>query len=212
MFEKESENGLNKMGIMTSFGWDNDPKRLTFVLSRYKFVSKMLSGENNVLELGCCDGWASRIVKQNVKNLDCTDFDPVFIKHAKQNMSKKFNINFFVHDMVKSRTKKKYDGIYAIDVFEHIKKINENKFLKNIVKSLNNNGVLILGIPSLESQKYVKNYKKKGHVNCKNGNIFKKILKKYFNNVFLFSMNDEVLHTGFEQMSHYLFVICTNKK
>jgi len=26
--------------------------------------------------------------------------------------------------------------------------------------------------------------------------------------VFSFSMNDEVVHTGFEKMAHYLFVIC----
>ena len=27
-----------------------------------------------------------------------------------------------------------------------------------------------------------------------------------------FSMNDEVLHTGFYPMSHYIFTMCTNKK
>ena len=35
---------------------------------------------------------------------------------------------------------------------------------------------------------------------------------KYFENVFLFSMNDEVVHTGFSPMAHYLFVICCQKK
>ena len=67
-------------------------------------------------------------------------------------------------------------------------------------------------MPSLESQKFASTQSKIGHVNCKSGKDLKGFFSKYFSNVFLFSMNDEVLHTGFEQMSHYLFVICTNKK
>ena len=30
---------------------------------------------------------------------------------------------------------------------------------------------------------------------------------QYFENVFMFSMNDEVLHTGFAPMGHYLFAL-----
>ncbi len=34
----------------------------------------------------------------------------------------------------------------------------------------------------------------------------------FFERVFIFSMNDEVLHTGFHPMSHYIFSLCTLKK
>ena len=37
-------------------------------------------------------------------------------------------------------------------------------------------------------------------------------MKIFFKHVFLFSMNDEVVHTGFEKMAHYLFVVCCAKK
>ena len=30
----------------------------------------------------------------------------------------------------------------------------------------------------------------------------------HFRNVFIFSMNDEVVHTGFYPMAHYLFALC----
>ena len=33
-------------------------------------------------------------------------------------------------------------------------------------------------------------------------------LSKFFKNVFTFGMNDEVLHTGYNKMSHYVFAIC----
>ena len=32
--------------------WDNDPRRMAFVLARYKFVAKMLEQKNRVLEVG----------------------------------------------------------------------------------------------------------------------------------------------------------------
>lgn len=33
---------------------------------------------------------------------------------------------------------------------------------------------------------------------------FKNTMQRYFHNVFMFSMNDEVVHTGFHPMAHYL--------
>ena len=71
---------------------------------------------------------------------------------------------------------------------------------------------MLTGMPSLESQTYASPQSKKGHVNCKSGNEFKQLFKKYFHNVFLFSMNDEVVHTGYNKMAHYLMLLCTNKK
>ena len=52
---------------MSGKRWREDPRGLLFSLSRYKFVSKILEGKNDVLEIGCGDGWFSRIVKQTVK-------------------------------------------------------------------------------------------------------------------------------------------------
>ena len=105
-----------------------------------------------------------------------------------------------------------YDGVYSLDVFEHIKKKNEKRFIKNSISGLSKNGVYILGIPSLESQRYASKTSRLGHVNCKSGDDFQKLLKKFFHNVFLFSMNDEIVHTGFVKMAHYIICICCVKK
>ena len=37
-------------------------------------------------------------------------------------------------------------------------------------------------------------------------------MERYFNNVFMFSMNDEVVHTGFHKMAHYIFAVGCNAK
>ena len=67
-------------------------------------------------------------------------------------------------------------------------------------------------IPSLASQKFAHPKSIEGHVNCKDGDEFKSELFKWFNNVFIFSMNDEVVHTGYFKMSHYLIAICCQPK
>ena len=73
--------------------------------------------------------------------------------------------------------------------------------------------VLIMGIPSLESQDLIPIEKRDvGHINCKSGNDFKNLMLKHFDNVFLFSMNDEVVHTGHSKMAHYLFTVSTGIK
>ena len=84
--------------------------------------------------------------------------------------------------------------------------------MKNISKSLKTNGSLIIGMPTLESQKYASKGSKLGHINCKSKNELKSILSKFFNNVYMFSMNDEVLHTGYDKMSHYIFGLANSKK
>ena len=64
----------------------------------------------------------------------------------------------------------------------------------------------------MESQKYASPTAKIGHINCKNAKELKKLSENFFERVFIFSMNDEVLHTGFHPMSHYIFSLCTLKK
>lgn len=61
-------------------------------------------------------------------------------------------------------------------------------------------------------EKYASSLSKLGYINCKNKTELKKLMQNYFNFVFTFSMNDQVLHTGFDKMSHYIFAVCCGKK
>ena len=204
----ENEKGLEKIGLMNSAVWHEDPKRLVFTLSRYKFVAKILPGKNRVAEIGCGDGFGARIVKREVGQLTITDYDSYFIKRFEDIVSEKYPISAVEHNILEGPLGQKFDAIYSLDVLEHIPIEHEDVFVKNIINSLGSNGIVILGMPSIESQTYASPASKEGHINCKTGKDLKLFLEKYFHNVLLFSMNDEVVHTGFEKMAHYLFVIC----
>ena len=204
--------GVERLGFRASESWYEDPKHLVFRLARYKFVAKMLSGKQNVLEIGCGDAFGARIVQQEVGNFTAIDFDPVFVEDAKQRMVDKWTFNCFTHDMLDSAVPGHFDAVYACDVLEHIDPKQERKFLDHSFETLDAQGCAIIGLPSVESQVYASQQSKIGHVNCKSAPDLKKLMLEYFSNVFIFSMNDEVVHTGYHKMAHYIFAVGAGKR
>lgn len=204
--------GLTSLGMMSNQVWHDDPRRLVFTLSRYKFVAKLLAGKQRVLEVGCGDAFASRIVKQEVQSLTVLDFDPIFVADIQDRADPQWPIKSVVHNMLSSPYPETFEAIYSLDVLEHINRADEVQFIENILSSLSASGVLIVGMPSLESQVFASVQSKLGHVNCKNGKELQALFARYFHNVFLFSMNDEVVHTGFPPMAHYVIAVCTTPK
>lgn len=212
ILDKFEEKGLESLGLMTSQAWDDDPKRLVFTLARYKFVAKMLSGRKHVLEIGCADAFGTRIVRQEVSELTAVDFDPIFVDDANRRMRPGWRFTCFTHDMLAGPVPGKFDGAYALDVLEHIRPEDETVFLDNLTASLAPHGVAVIGMPSLESQAYASEISRAGHVNCKSMPEFKRTMEGYFFNVFMFSMNDEIVHTGHHKMAHYLMALCSDRR
>jgi 2-polyprenyl-3-methyl-5-hydroxy-6-metoxy-1,4-benzoquinol methylase len=212
LLEVQEEIGLTQLGLMTNQVWHEDPRRFGIILSRYKFVAKMLSGWVDVAEVGCGDAFGTRIVLQEAQHVTVYDFDPVFIDDIRRRHSLKWPIEAHVHDILDGPLPRRHNAIFSLDVIEHIPAEQEDLFLHNLRESISEEGVLLIGTPSLESQVYASPQSRIGHVNCKTGRALKGLLEKYFRNVFLFSMNDEVVHTGFYPMAHYLFAICATKK
>jgi 2-polyprenyl-3-methyl-5-hydroxy-6-metoxy-1,4-benzoquinol methylase len=210
--ELRDRKGLTRFGLMSNQVWNDDPRRLAFVLSRYKFVAKMLSGRERVLEIGCADAFGTRVVLQEVRQVTAIDFDPIFIEDTLSRMDERWRFECRVHDILEAPVDGVFDGAYALDMLEHIPAEKEEQFFTNVVSSLSKHGVFILGTPSLQSQVYASPASKVGHVNCKDHQGLRDLASQFFHNVFLFSMNDEVMHTGFYPMAHYLFAVCCSKR
>jgi 2-polyprenyl-3-methyl-5-hydroxy-6-metoxy-1,4-benzoquinol methylase len=206
--------GIARLGIMSNQRWRDDPRGLLFILARYKFVAKMLSGKQRVVEIGCADAFGTRVVQQEVGAVTASDFDPVFIEDAYNRMAAEgWKCDTVVHDILAGPVPPgSFDAAYSLDVFEHIDPKREDQFVGNIARSLARNGVAVIGSPSLQSQAYASEGSQAGHVNCKDGNDYRKVMERHFENVFLFSMNDEVVHTGFMPLAHYLFALCVGPR
>ena len=116
------EQGRSTFGLMANDSWNNEPKRTLFTLSRYKFVAKMLEGKRHVLEVGCADAFATRIVRQAVDAVTFASFDLIFINDVKSRNTEKWHMDASVHDMVRDGPfgGGSFDRLFAIDVLEHM--------------------------------------------------------------------------------------------
>ena len=202
--------GPERLGLMTSWAYLEDPKRIAFTVARYKFVAKMLAGFGRVLEVGCGDAFATRIVLQAVKELVAIDRDPAFVADALERMRPEWPYEIRAHDLRDGPIAGRFDAVYALDVLEHVDPDLEDAFLRNMIAGLGPAGVAILGLPSIQSQTFA--VSDSGHVNCKDQAALGATMRRYFSNVFLFSMNDEVVHTGFGPMSQYNIALCVGPR
>ncbi|MCG8562828.1 MAG: class I SAM-dependent methyltransferase [Hyphomicrobiales bacterium] len=204
--------GFISLGLLKSREWIEDPRRFLFSQARYKFVAKMLSGRAQVLEIGCGDAFNAPIVMQEVRSLTVTDFDPEFIADAKGRIPSEYPYDAVVHDFLDGPMEATFDAAYSLDVLEHIPEDDERRFLGNIMACLSSDAVMILGMPSLESQAYASPGSKAGHINCKTAPDLKALMGQFFHTVFMFSMNDEVVHTGYHKMAHYILAVCSHPR
>ena len=211
--ELKRQYGCTPLGLMTNQVWHDDPRRLGFLLARYKFVSKMLSGRRDVGEVGCGDAFGTRVVLQEVEKVTVYDFDPVFIADVRERQSKIWPIDSHVRDILAGALPYRHDAIYSLDVIEHIQRQDEHDYVVHLRDSLTDDGVLIIGTPSIRSPRPMRRRPAKpGTSTVRAVPQLKSLLEQYFATVFLFSMNDEVVHTGFYPMAHYLIAVGCQKK
>ena len=200
------------LGPWTSYSLLHDPKHMSFVLGRYKFAAKMLEGKGDVIEIGCGDGFGIPLVAQGVNSVVGIDIDDRLIEGNAARLRSIKNINFQKLNICEQAPDKKFDAAYSIDVIEHLDPNLDEPFMENTLKCLKDDCVYVIGTPNVTAEQYASEQSAIQHINLKSHKGLKELMQKYFENVFMFCMNDEVLHTGYGPMGHYLFAVCAGKK
>ncbi|HEU0072179.1 MAG TPA: class I SAM-dependent methyltransferase [Alphaproteobacteria bacterium] len=193
------------VGPWTSYSILHDPKHLVFTLSRYKFVAKLLQGRGTVLEVGPGDGIGLPIIAQAVEKVIAVDWDERLIEGNKRRLKDIKNIEHLCIDLNKERPKSQVDAAFSIDVIEHLEQSTEDSFMRAMVRCLHKDGVLITGTPNITASQYASPRSEAQHINLKSMKTLQELTHKYCKNVFMFGMNDEVLHTGYAPMCHYIW-------
>lgn len=193
-----------------------DIKHVLFALSRYKFVSKLVTYKKNlrILDLGCSEAWGGILLQQNADVLEYVgvDFDEDAIEWNRKNLSKEFQ--FIISDIfeVGVVNRNHFNLVYSLDVIEHIEKDKEDTFFKIIVDNISDDGIAIVGTPNETMAPYASECSRVAHINLYNQQRLYDLANKYFKTVFIFNMNDEVVNTGFSPMSCYVFAVCCGKR
>ncbi len=196
-----------KMGPWTSYSLINDPKHMCFVLSRYKFCAKILEGKKIIMEVGSGDGFGLPIIAQVAEKVYAVDWDKRLLEGNKDRFGHLENVTYLHVDLNKHSPDVCVDAAFLIDVIEHLEPKNEKLFFNNIVKCLDKKGVLIVGTPNITALEYSTPRSRVQHINLKSMNTLRELMELYFDNVFMFGMNDEVVHTGYAPMCHYIWAV-----
>ena len=192
-----------------------------FTAARYKFVARMLEPRKNAtaLELGCSNGFGTRYIRQkcDLRKLIGVDFDHNAIEAAKAEVADTV-CEFLEGDFLLQDYKPLiyegggYNCVYAMDVIEHIPKIEEQKFVDTLWQNIADDGFAVVGTPNVTMYSYASSWNKLRHINNFNQQRLYDLLSTRFNQVFIFGMTDEVLHTGFYPMCCYIIALACQKK
>jgi len=193
------------LGPWTSYSVLYDPKHMAFVLARYKFVAKMLQGLERVMEVGSGDGFGLPLVAQAVNHVYAVDWDPRLLDGNARRLKHLRNVTYVQADLNKESPQLTVDAAYWIDVLEHLDAATESTVIENILRCLPDDGVLITGTPNKTSEPHASPQSRALHINLKTMDELRALMLRHFHNVFMFGMNDEVVHTGYAPMCHYMW-------
>lgn len=198
------------LGRYASYWFHRTPRRMLNALSYYKFAAKMIGKGKRVLDVGCNEGIGTYLIAKECGLAHGVDFDAEAIGCAKKNYGAE-NLTFAEGDFL-NESPDQWDAVVNFDVIEHIMPENASRFFQQICHHLTPEGMAIIGTPSLISQQFASPISKQGHVNVYSPQRLEAEMKKHFSFVFLFAANDEVVHTGFLELAHYLIAIGCGKK
>lgn len=197
-----------RLGPWTSYSLINDPKHLLFTLARYKFAAKISEGKKSIIEVGCGDGAGLPILSQAVDHVFAVDWDSRLTEGNQKRLEDFKNVTHVCRDLNKQDIElANIDVAVTIDVIEHLDPQNQDGFFERILKCLHTNSILITGTPNIYANAYASSQSKAQHINLQSMESLREITKKYCINTFAFSQNDEVVHTGYEKMAHYIWAI-----
>ena len=185
IFESGTKEKRMTLGLHSTFNYMYSPRHLLHSLSRYKFASKIIGHNKRILEVGCSDGFCTTILSENSKEVIAVDTDEKAILETFNPLNES-NIKFKCVDITNS------NDVDNIGVFDA--------------------AVCIIGTPNITASQYASKASMGGHINLFDSERLEKIMSKRFKKVILFSMNDEIVHTGYHAMAHYLICVGFFKK
>lgn len=198
------------LGRYVGYWFDRTPRRALYCMSYYKFACKMIGKNKRVLDVGCSEGLGTWMLAKECGFAHGIDSDEVAIDVARANWQGG-QVSFACQDFLQTPPAK-YDAVVNFDVIEHILPENAHHFLARMAANVAHDGIVLIGTPNLEAQKYASAVSRAGHVNCYSGERLEEELGQHFHHVFLFVANDEVVHTGFRPTANYLLAMGCRKR
>ncbi|SRR6266480_3948312 len=184
----------------------NDLLRLFIRLARYKFVARLIKKTDRLLEIGSGSGVGSVFLAQHCAHVTGLEVKTGEVAEAHA-MNRRDNVTFIIGDLFDQPPEQVYDVVAALDVIEHMPVPQGDKLVAAMTARLKPDGMLVIGTPSLYSYDYQSALSKASHVKCYDQQELLALIERHVARALPFSMNDEMVHTGFPKMAWYYFVL-----
>lgn len=199
------KNGINLPPEYAQFVQE-DLLRLCIRLARYKFIARIIKKTDYLLEVGCGSGLGSIFLSQHCSHVTGIDVKTTEIEEAII-LNKRDNVSFIVQDFFNFPNGDLYDVLVALDVIEHLSEKQGLIFIEKAAKQLKPTGMMIIGTPSIYSYPYQSKLSQASHIKCYDQKELEILIENRFGRTISFSMNDELVHTGYYKMAWYYFVL-----
>ena len=173
----------------------NDKNSISLETGRYKFQKKEekkiineitkileLNKSDKIIDIGCGTGDVVIPLSRKVKSITAVDY-PKIIDLLKKRSDKQRvkNMKFISSDMLKLKTKKKFNKVLAYSLIHYMKDKNQlKKFIKKLLDLTSSNGIILIGeIPNISMKKRFLKSKIRKEINKKFLHNLNKLKQKY---------------------------------
>ena len=187
------------------------PMDFFILLARYKFAARLLKPHSRVVDVGCGKGYGSVFLSQFAKEVVAVDHDKTLVEENRQEHSDVDNLSFNEMDLLAPSAEfcNRFDVVVSMDVIEHFDPSQVDLAMQGYSSLLVSDGFAVIGTPNVASRGFASKRRLETHPFEFSATEFEERLNVHFNNVFLFSMTDEIVSTQFNGLSWYLMAICT---
>jgi SAM-dependent methyltransferase len=183
-----------------------DPLSILFRLARYKFAYRQLRGHERVIDVGCGDGTGAYMLRQGCRQVIGISTDPDwFVPELRGRQDESFQL--LRADVFEYANNEPFDVAVCLDVIEHLPSAHGPRLLDRLAGLLKADGRLFLGTPSAGTAQWRNKLSRRDHQHEYSREELQPMLNERFAHVIFFSMNDEIVHTGFDPLAWYLMFV-----
>jgi SAM-dependent methyltransferase len=220
--------------------WQDDEPRLASHLAHYRFIAAMMGVRNDVAEYGCTSPTGTRLVLQQSRKMTLYDPRPLVVGDLQWRFQDDWRFEARLHDITSKPLPRQIDSAYCVDFLQYISRDEEDNFVRNLRDSLSRDSdFLLIGSPSYgagdppgrqhapcaDTPQAFAAQSSRENLPCQSrsargeaviyrrtGAELKALMERFFQNVFVFSMVDDVAQPGIQPNAQHVFTLSCGKK
>jgi 2-polyprenyl-3-methyl-5-hydroxy-6-metoxy-1,4-benzoquinol methylase len=209
LFRTQTGGIREALSTFEGIAFQEDPLDFFIVLARYKFAIRQLKKTDVVLDAGCGPGYGAVFLSKFAGRVVGGDVDAELVQRNQKAFSNVPNLSFKELDLQDSELDcEPFDVVVSMDVIEHFEEDQADGVVANYARLTKDKGFALIGTPNIASRQFASQRRLDSHPKEYSPEEFTALLERHYSRVFLFSMTDEAVSTGFPKMAWYLMALC----